>query len=123
MRDYGVVRYNSSQGLTIASEIARSTIIVPDCVERSGHGYRIQPGYFTKADPAFREAVKIQFIMLGFGFWWKTQFVLTELRLNLASHLERSFSIHSYGYGSSNNRPICFAKLTLKFGPFMNYPG
>jgi len=42
---------------------------------------------------------------------------------NLASHLERSPLIHSYGYASARNRPSCFASLPLKSKSFMQYEG
>jgi len=42
---------------------------------------------------------------------------------NLASHLERSPLIHSYGYESAGDRPTCFASLPLKSKSFMQYPG
>ena len=42
---------------------------------------------------------------------------------NLASHLERSPLIHSYGYESAGDRPTCFASLPLKSKSFMQYAG
>jgi len=42
---------------------------------------------------------------------------------NLASHLERSPLIHSYGYESAGDRPTCFASLPLKSKSFMQYEG
>ncbi len=45
------------------------------------------------------------------------------VRKNLAANLERSPLIHSYGYGSAGDRPTLFARLSLSFAPFMNYPG
>jgi len=42
---------------------------------------------------------------------------------NLASHLERSPLIHSYGYASAGDRPSCFARLPLKSKSFMQYAG
>jgi len=42
---------------------------------------------------------------------------------NLALHLERSPSSHSYGYDFSAERPICCAIFTLNPDPFMKYPG
>jgi len=42
---------------------------------------------------------------------------------NLASHLERSPLIHSYGYESAGDRPTCFTSLPLKSKSFMQYPG
>jgi len=40
---------------------------------------------------------------------------------NLASHLERSPLIHSYGYESAGDRPTCLASLPLKSKSFMQY--
>ena len=51
------------------------------------------------------------------------QFVLFGFMNNLASHLERSPLIHSYGYESADDRPTCFASLPLKFKSFMQYAG
>jgi len=42
---------------------------------------------------------------------------------NLASHLERSPLIHSYGYESAGDRSTCFASLPLKSKSFMKYVG
>jgi len=42
---------------------------------------------------------------------------------NLASHLERSPLIHSYGYESAGDRPICLTSLPLKSKSFMQYAG
>jgi len=42
---------------------------------------------------------------------------------NLASHLERSPLIHSYGYESAGDRPTCFASLPLKSKSFVQYAG
>jgi hypothetical protein len=39
------------------------------------------------------------------------QVVLFGFMSNLASHLERSPLIHSYGYESAGDRPICLARL------------
>ena len=41
----------------------------------------------------------------------------------LASHLGRSPLIHSYGYESAGDRPICLASLPLKSKSFMQYAG
>jgi len=41
----------------------------------------------------------------------------------LASHLERSLLIHSYGYASAGDRPTCIANLPLKSKSFMQYAG
>ena len=42
---------------------------------------------------------------------------------NLASHLERSPLIHSYGYESAADRPTCLASLPLKSKSFIQYAG
>jgi len=42
---------------------------------------------------------------------------------NLASHLERSPLIHSYGYESAGDRPTCLASLPLKSKSFIQYAG
>ena len=68
----------------------------------------------------------------------KIQYVLSGFALHLASHFARSFSIHSYCYGFSNDqaldrspgaekhmdvreRPNCFASYTANSGSFMQY--
>jgi len=48
---------------------------------------------------------------------------LNEIRKNLAANLERSPLSHSYGYGSAGDRPTLFARFSLHFVPFMQYPG
>ena len=76
--------------------------------------------------------VRLQFVLFGF-----TNNILSEAKYraspvgvslmdetsNLASHLERSPLIHSYGYESAGDRPTCFASLPLKSKSFMQYPG
>jgi hypothetical protein len=42
---------------------------------------------------------------------------------NLASHLERSLLVHSFGYASAGDRPTCFASFPLKSKSFMLYAG
>jgi hypothetical protein len=42
---------------------------------------------------------------------------------NLASHLERSPLIHSYGHAPAGDRSACFAKLPLKFKSCGQYAG
>jgi len=42
---------------------------------------------------------------------------------NLASHLERSPLIHSYGYESSGDRPTCLTSLSINSKSFMQYAG
>ena len=47
---------------------------------------------------------------------------------NLAANLERSSLIHSYGYGSADDRPTLFAGtpdriFPLNFVPFAQYAG
>jgi hypothetical protein len=39
------------------------------------------------------------------------QFVLSGFMSNLASHLERSPLIHSYGYEYADDRPTCLSRL------------
>ena len=51
------------------------------------------------------------------------QIVLFGFMNNLASHLERSPLIHSYGYESAGDRPTCLARLPLKSKSFMQYAG
>ena len=51
------------------------------------------------------------------------QFVLFGFMNNLASHLERSPLIHSYGYESAGDRPTCLASLPLKSKSFIQYAG
>jgi hypothetical protein len=48
--------------------------------------------------------------------------VLFGFLRNLASHLERFLSNHSYGYAFSNNRPTCFASFPRNSEPLMKYP-
>ena len=51
------------------------------------------------------------------------QFVLFGFMNNLASHIERSPLIHSYGYESAGDRSICLTSLPLKSKSFMQYAG
>jgi len=51
------------------------------------------------------------------------QIVLFGFMNNLASHLERSPLIHSYGYESAGDRPTCLASLLLKSKSFTQYAG
>jgi len=51
------------------------------------------------------------------------QIVLFGFINKLASHLERSPLIHSYGYEFAGDRPTCFASLPIKSKSFMQYPG
>jgi len=48
---------------------------------------------------------------------------LNEFRINLATNLDRSPLIHSYGYASAGDRPTLFTILPLSFVPFMQYAG
>jgi len=57
------------------------------------------------------------------GGLFRLQFVLFGFMNNLASHLERSPLIHSYGYESAGDRPTCYASLPLKSKSFMQYAG
>lgn len=49
--------------------------------------------------------------------------VLFEPRTNLASHLARSPSSHSYCYDFSDDRTTCFASFALHLEPFINWAG
>jgi hypothetical protein len=51
------------------------------------------------------------------------KFVLFGLRLNLASHLERSSLSRSYGWDSADDRSSCFASFTLIPESFVQYAG
>jgi hypothetical protein len=51
------------------------------------------------------------------------QFVLFGFMSKLASHLERSLLIHSYGYESAADRPTCLASLPLNSKSIMQYAG
>jgi len=51
------------------------------------------------------------------------QLVLFGFMNKLASHLERSPLIHSYGYESAGDRPTCFASLPLKSKSFVQSAG
>jgi hypothetical protein len=48
---------------------------------------------------------------------------LNEFRKNLASNIDRSPLIHSYGYASAGDQPILFARFPLIFVPFVQYVG
>jgi hypothetical protein len=45
------------------------------------------------------------------------------VRKNLASNLDRSPLMRSYGYASAGDRPTLFAIFPLNFVPFMQYVG
>jgi hypothetical protein len=49
--------------------------------------------------------------------------VLFGFTPHLASHICRSFSNHSYGYGVSNDQQICFASYTVKSESLVHYAG
>jgi len=51
------------------------------------------------------------------------QFVLFGFMSKLASHIERSPLIHSYGYESAGDRPTCLACLPINSKSFMQYAG
>lgn len=53
----------------------------------------------------------------------RVRFVLFGFMNNLASHLERFPSIHSFGCASAGDRPTCFASLPKKSKSFMQYAG
>jgi hypothetical protein len=48
---------------------------------------------------------------------------LMEEANSLASHLERSPLIHSYGYASAGDRPTCIASMPLKSKSFVQHAG
>jgi hypothetical protein len=48
---------------------------------------------------------------------------LNEIRINLAANVERSPLIHSYDYGSADDRSTLFARFSLSFVPFIQYAG
>ena len=48
---------------------------------------------------------------------------LNEVRKNLASNLDRSPLMRSYGYASAGDQPTLFAIFPLIFVPFMQYVG
>jgi len=48
---------------------------------------------------------------------------LNEVRKNLASNLDRSSLMRSYGYASAGDQPTLFAIFPLIFVPFMQYAG
>jgi len=58
---------------------------------------------------------KIQFVLSGCA--------LPHFYIIGASHLDRSFEIHSYGYAGSNDRPNCIASYSAKSGSFVHYAG
>ena len=51
------------------------------------------------------------------------QFVLFGFMNILASHIERSPLIHSYGYEYAGDHPTCFASLPINPKSFMQYAG
>jgi len=53
----------------------------------------------------------------------RLQFALSGFMNKLASHLERSPLVHSYGYESAGDRPTCFTSLPIKSKSFMQYAG
>jgi len=53
----------------------------------------------------------------------KLHFVQIGFLKNPASHLERSPSIHSYGYGSSCDSPSCLASFPRNSNSFMQHAG
>jgi hypothetical protein len=48
---------------------------------------------------------------------------LNEFRKNLASNLDRSPLMRSYGYASADDQSTLFAIFPLNFVPFMQYAG
>jgi len=67
--------------------------------------------------------MKLQEVTANLMVFNLLQFVLFGFMNNLASHLERSPLIHSYGYESAGNRTTCLASLPLKSKSFMQYAG
>jgi len=57
------------------------------------------------------------------GEWFASRFILIGFLKNLALHLERSPSIHSYGYGFSGDSPSCLANFSRNPDSFMQYAG
>jgi len=53
----------------------------------------------------------------------KYSLYLNEFRKNLASNLDRSPLMRSYGYASAGDRSTLFAIFPLNFVPFMQYAG
>ena len=53
----------------------------------------------------------------------KYSLYLNEVRKNLATNLDRSPLIHSYGYASAGDQPTLFAIFPLSFVPFVQYSG
>ena len=53
----------------------------------------------------------------------RLQIVLFGFMNNMASHLERSPLIHSYGYVSAGDRPTCIASMPLKSKSFVQHAG
>jgi hypothetical protein len=53
----------------------------------------------------------------------KYSLYLNEFRKNLATNLDRSPLIHSYGYASAGDQSTLYAIFPLNFVPFMQHPG
>jgi len=53
----------------------------------------------------------------------KYSLYLNEFRKNLASNLDRSSLMRSYGYASADDQSTLFAIFPLNFVPFMQYTG
>jgi hypothetical protein len=51
------------------------------------------------------------------------QIILFGFMNNLASHLERSPLIHSFGYESAGDRPTCFTSLPINSKSIVQYAG
>jgi len=78
------------------------------------------------------DLIRYQFVLFGFmnnilsGTKYRVSpegVSLMDETNNLASHLERSPLIHSYGYESAGERPTCFASLPINSKSFMQYSG
>jgi hypothetical protein len=67
--------------------------------------------------------MKLQAVKANLMTFNQLQFVLFGFMSDLASHLERSPLIHSYGYESAGDRPTCLASLPINSKSFMQYAG
>ena len=87
---------------------------------------------FQSATAKLIDSFRLHFILFGFmnnifsGKKYRASpegVSLMDETNNLASHLELSPLIHSYGYDSTCDRPICFASLPINSKSFMQYAG
>ena len=67
----------------------------------------------------------INFIQLGTKIINNEKYglYLSEFRKNLASNLDRSPLMRSYGYASAGDQSTLFARFPLIFVPFMQHTG